>query len=261
MRLNPTKLCLGVLAPLITALSAWLAASVAKYGVHVDPSGVNAALVSGATCGIAVMVKLIHDVEEDPKVKAVSADAEIVAKAVEQADPLIHQAVQRAIETEVLNLSHRIDQAPAISDSGDTHALPAKDTLALDARHAVQESSAELETASLEQQLLPGPRAAAEQEALTHRLAAAAQDSSTAQDAFAQETSSEQDSSTDQEALTHQQAATEQEALAERDELIEQEASSELAPDEQQPPPEQPAPEASSTLRHQATRVRVPPLG
>jgi hypothetical protein len=261
MRLNSTKLCLGVLAPLITALSAWLAASVAKYGVHVDPSGVNAALVSGATCGIAVMVKLIHDVEEDPKVKAVSADAEIVAKAVEQADPLIHQAVQRAIESEVLNLSHRIDRAPGISDSGNTYAPPAKDTLPLDARHVVQESSAELETALLEQQLLPKPQATAEQEALTHQLAAATQDSSTAQGA-----PTEEDASTGQEAFTHQQATTEQETLAERDTWIDRKASPAHASDDQQaterqPPPERPAPETSSTLQHTATRVRVPPLG
>lgn len=231
MRLNSTKLCLGVLAPLITALSAWLAASVAKYGVHVDPSGVNAALVTGATCGIAVMVKLIHDVEEDPKVKAVSADAEIVARAVEQADPLIHQAVQRAIESEVLNLSHRIDRAPGIPASGNTRLLPTKDALPLDARHAVQQSSAELETALLEQQLLPEPQA-----------------------------------TTEQETLTHQQAATEQETSAEQETLVEQEASSAPAPDKQQATPqrpssEQPAPGTSSTLEHPATRVRVPPLG
>jgi hypothetical protein len=258
MRLNPTKLCLGVLAPLITALSAWLTASIAKYGVHLDPSGVNAALVSGATCGIAVMVKLIHDVEEDPKVKAVSADAEIVARAVEQADPLIHQAVQRAIESEVLNLSHRIDRAPAISDGGDPRVRPANDMFPPDARQAIQQSSAELQTALLEQQLLPEPQTSAEQEASTHQLAPAEQDASNGQGAPA-----EQDTLT---GLTHQQATTVPETPAEGDTWIDQEASPTVAPDEQpatepQPSPERPAPERSSTLQHPATRVRVPPLG
>jgi hypothetical protein len=145
MRLNPTKTSLGVLAPLVTALSAWLTASVAKYGVHVDPSGVNAALVAGATCGIAVMVKLIHDVEEDPKIKAVSADADVVASAVEQADPQIRQAVRHALEDEILNLTRRITPTAGTASAGDTEAVTvsAEALLALDGEDAATQHPVE----------------------------------------------------------------------------------------------------------------------
>lgn len=135
MSLDHTKAGLGVLAPLVTALSAWLTASVAKYGVHVDASGVNAALVSGATCGIAVMVKLIHDVEkDDPEIKAISVDADAISSAVEQTDPQMREVVRHAIEDEMMNLTHRINQATAISNGENETAatsraaLPALDT-------------------------------------------------------------------------------------------------------------------------------------
>lgn len=131
MSLNHTKATLGVLAPLVTALSAWLTASVAKYGVHVDASGVNAALVSGATCGIAVMVKLIHDVEkDDPEIKAVAGDADAISSAIEQADPQIRQVVRHAIEEEILNLTHRIGPATAISN-GESVPVPHAEELPL----------------------------------------------------------------------------------------------------------------------------------
>jgi hypothetical protein len=131
MSLNHTKAGLGVLAPLVTALSAWLTASVAKYGVHVDASGVNAALVSGATCGIAVMVKLIHDVEkDDPEIKAVAGDADAISSAIEQADPQIRQVVRHAIEEEILNLTHRIGQATAMSN-GESVPVPHAEELPL----------------------------------------------------------------------------------------------------------------------------------
>ncbi len=115
MSVNPTKLVLGVLAAPITALSAWLTASVAKYGVHLDPSGVNAALIAGATCGITVVVKLIHDVEvsveHDAKAKETIDDANVIAGVIERADPEIRQKVSDALaglEQEVMALSERV---------------------------------------------------------------------------------------------------------------------------------------------------------
>ena len=65
MNINPTKLVLGLLAPLIVAASAWISAAVAKYGVHLDPTGIVSLATAGATAGIAVVLKLIHDVESD----------------------------------------------------------------------------------------------------------------------------------------------------------------------------------------------------
>jgi hypothetical protein len=120
MRVNPTKLVLGVLAAPITALSAWLTASVAKYGVHLDASGVNAALIAGATCGITVMVKLIHDVEttieHDPKAKQDVDDADVIAGLLERADPEIRKSVSDALaglEQEVMALSGRVADTTA----------------------------------------------------------------------------------------------------------------------------------------------------
>lgn len=63
MTIHPTKLLLGFLTPLITAGAAWLAAAAAKYGVHLDPTGVSSVATAGATAGAAAMLKLIHDVE------------------------------------------------------------------------------------------------------------------------------------------------------------------------------------------------------
>lgn len=99
--LNPTKLILGVLTPFVSAASAWLVAAAAKYGVHLDPSGVNALGVAGATAGAAAMMKLIHDVEGAPKVAAVvqtvEKDASGVAGQVERADPGAKALVDGAV--------------------------------------------------------------------------------------------------------------------------------------------------------------------
>ena len=62
--MNAQKLILTVLTPFIAAGSAWLVAAAAKYGVHLDASGVNALGVAGATAGTAAMLKLIHDLEK-----------------------------------------------------------------------------------------------------------------------------------------------------------------------------------------------------
>lgn len=117
--MNPTKLILGVLTPLIAAGSAWLVAAAAKYGLHLDPSGVNALAVTGATAGTAAMVKLIHDVEHKPHVAAVIGDAEKVVGAVEAADPSAKQTledavaeVQRAAEAKFAELEAKIPQPP-----------------------------------------------------------------------------------------------------------------------------------------------------
>lgn len=72
--MNPTKLILGLLTPLIAAGSAWLAGAAAKYGLHLDASGVNALGVAGATAGAAALVKLIHDVEAKPQVRSAVGD-------------------------------------------------------------------------------------------------------------------------------------------------------------------------------------------
>ncbi len=116
MSTNQIKWILGLLAPLIAAAAAWLTAAVAKYGVHLDPSGVNAALVAGATGGLAVMVKLIHDVESkvdhDVDAKLPAADAQLIDGVLKQLEPALRQAAQAAIQTEVLNLAHGI-QPPA----------------------------------------------------------------------------------------------------------------------------------------------------
>jgi hypothetical protein len=116
MSTNQIKWILGLLAPLIAAAAAWLTAAVAKYGVHLDPSGVNAALVAGATGGLAVMVKLIHDVESkvdhDVDTKLPAPDAQLIDGVLKQLEPALRQAAQAAVQTEVLNLAHRI-QPPA----------------------------------------------------------------------------------------------------------------------------------------------------
>lgn len=122
--MNLTKLILGLLTPVVAAASAWLVAALAKYGVHLDPSGVNALAVAGATAGAAAMVKLIHDVEHKPAVVAVVGDASKVAGSVDQAlvaaDPKAGQTledavaeVQRAAEARFAELEAKIPQPPA----------------------------------------------------------------------------------------------------------------------------------------------------
>jgi hypothetical protein len=146
MSVNPTKLVLGVLAAPITALSAWLTASVAKYGVHLDASGVNAALIAGATCGITVMVKLIHDVEttieHDPKAKQDIDDADVIAGLLERADPEIRKSVSDALaglEQEVMALSGRVADTTATIPSPVARLITAPPD-----RHASEPLQAEL---------------------------------------------------------------------------------------------------------------------
>lgn len=83
--IHPTKVKLAILTPILAAGSAWLCAAVAKYGIHLDPSGVNAALVTGAAAAAGVGVKLIHDVEtRNPAVAGAVTELETAVKA---ADP------------------------------------------------------------------------------------------------------------------------------------------------------------------------------
>ena len=115
--MNLNKTILGLLTPLITAGAAWLTASVAKYGVHLDQSGVNAALVTGAAAGLSVMIKLIHDVESDLTKeldKQVPADqAQVIQGVLQAAEPQLRQAVLTAVHAEVISLARSIQPAPA----------------------------------------------------------------------------------------------------------------------------------------------------
>lgn len=80
-----TKLILAILGPPIAAGSAWLVGAVGKYGIHLDKSGINALMVAGATGAIALVVKLIHDVEK--KNPAVTQDLATVERAAAETDP------------------------------------------------------------------------------------------------------------------------------------------------------------------------------
>lgn len=120
--MNLTKLILGLLTPVVAAASAWLVAALAKYGVHLDPSGVNALAVAGATAGAAAMVKLIHDVEGKPKVAAVVGEAGKVDAALVAADPKANQQledavaeVQRAAEARFAELEAKIPQPAPVA--------------------------------------------------------------------------------------------------------------------------------------------------
>ena len=93
MSINPTKLILGLATVPLAAGSAWLCGSAAKYGLHLDPSGVNAIAAAGLAGGVAVGVKLVHDVESelekrDPKLAAaVGADLKVAEQAATATDP------------------------------------------------------------------------------------------------------------------------------------------------------------------------------
>lgn len=137
--MNNKKLILGLLTPLIAALAAWLTAAVAKYGVHLDQSGVNAALVTGASAGIAVMLKLIHDVEtdvdKDLKKKVPPTDDELMNSLLNAIEPQLRQAAIAAVQTEVLNLTHTIQVTPPLGPGG---AAPAQVTAGITAGQPAQ---------------------------------------------------------------------------------------------------------------------------
>jgi hypothetical protein len=63
--MNPTKLFIGLLTPIAAAGAAWLCGAVAKYGIHLDPSGVNTLAAAGAAGAVGIAAKLIHDVETE----------------------------------------------------------------------------------------------------------------------------------------------------------------------------------------------------
>jgi hypothetical protein len=120
MNLDPTKTILGLLTPVVAAASGWLVAAAAKYGIHLDPSGVNALGVAGVTAGAAAMVKLIHDVEGTKGAQQAKAEAGKVLNAVELADPgasgMLEDVIaqgQRALEAKFQELTAQIPQPPA----------------------------------------------------------------------------------------------------------------------------------------------------
>lgn len=116
MNLNPTKLVLGLLTPFIAAASAWLAAAAAKYGVHLDPAGINALGVAGATAGAAAMVKLIHDVESKPSVAQLVGEAQKIAVQNPDVKALVQGAVEQAqkvLQAQFNELVAAIPQPPA----------------------------------------------------------------------------------------------------------------------------------------------------
>lgn len=121
--LNPTKLILAIFTPLVAAGAGWLTAASAKYGVHLDPSGVNALAVAGVTAGAAAMVKLIHDVETAPTVEKIvheiTGDAAPLVAAVQTADPgakpFLEDTIaqgERALEAKFQELVAQIPQPP-----------------------------------------------------------------------------------------------------------------------------------------------------
>lgn len=120
MNLDPTKTILGLLTPVIAAASAWLCAAAAKHGMNLDPAGVNALAIAGATAGVAIGVKLIHDVEGTKQAKSVVAVAGGVDAALVAADPRANQQLEDALaqvtaaaEAKFAELEARIPQPPA----------------------------------------------------------------------------------------------------------------------------------------------------
>lgn len=97
MNVHPAKILLALLAAPLAAASAWLVGAVAKYGVHLDKSGVNAAFVAGAAGAIALVAKLIHDVEKR-LVRDRVVTPKQVAEATAAADQVIAEVDPRRID-------------------------------------------------------------------------------------------------------------------------------------------------------------------
>lgn len=134
MNLDPTKIILGLLGPLITAASGLLSAAVGKYGVHLDASGINALGVAGATAGAAFVVKLIHDVEtgvakKNPKlvatVEALEHTATGTLTSIVKVDPQVEVAAKQA-EQQVVAKVESADHAAAEDVEGLANAWPAE---------------------------------------------------------------------------------------------------------------------------------------
>jgi hypothetical protein len=114
------KVILTLLTPIIAAGAAWLCATAAKYGVHLDQSGVNALAVAGATAGTAAMLKLIHDLEKRKQVQiAYSKVVQPVERAVVAADPQAAAQVEDAVnaglaalEAKFFELAGKVPPAP-----------------------------------------------------------------------------------------------------------------------------------------------------
>ena len=107
------KTVLTLLTPVIAAGSAWLCAAAAKYGVHLDQSGVNALAVAGATAGTAAMVKLIHDLEKRKQARETRAFLTPAADAVVAVDPQAKQQVEDAVNAGLAALEAKFQQLSA----------------------------------------------------------------------------------------------------------------------------------------------------
>jgi hypothetical protein len=107
------KVVLTLLTPVIAAGAAWLCAAAAKYGVHLDQSGVNALAVAGATAGVAAMVKLIHDLEKRKQMQVALAAAQPIGAAVVAADPAAKQQIEDAVNAGLAALEAKFQSLTA----------------------------------------------------------------------------------------------------------------------------------------------------
>jgi hypothetical protein len=98
------------LTPIIAAGAAWLCAAAAKYGVHLDQSGVNALAVAGATAGTAAMVKLIHDLEKRKQVQVALAAVKPAEATVVAVDPAAATQVEDAVNAGLAALEAKFQE-------------------------------------------------------------------------------------------------------------------------------------------------------
>lgn len=97
-----------ILTPLLSAAAAWLSGAVAKYGLHLDPTGIVALTTTGAVGAVTAIVKWLHG-RQSPFLLEMEALAQKTEATVVKADPALAGELKAFLQTEIGKLASKID--------------------------------------------------------------------------------------------------------------------------------------------------------
>lgn len=98
-----------LVSPIFVAAAGWATSAVAKYGIHLDKTGVTAALVTGATAGLGAVVTWLHGRIKHTNLQAQLAhDAALASPVLRQVDPGLAAQVEQIFSDAVKKVANDI---------------------------------------------------------------------------------------------------------------------------------------------------------
>lgn len=97
-----------ILTPLLSAAAGWLSGAVAKYGLHLDPTGIVTLTTTGAVGTVTAIVKWLNG-RQSPELLSLEAAARKAETTVTGADPALASEMKAFIQAEIGKLSAKIE--------------------------------------------------------------------------------------------------------------------------------------------------------